>query len=408
MSLLKIEPNLLDSTANFVFGNTFATGYYYANGTPLTSGGGSGTPGGTDTQVQFNDSGAFAGNASLTFNKTTGLLVAGHLSGEGGNISNIAVANITGLGNIATINKDGNASNILYGNGVFAAAPVAGASGGDVTFVNDSFTGDGSTVTFTISASPSSKNQTSVNYNGATVLRSDYSITGNVVTFTSAPANGAVIEITTVGMNLAYTSIPTVSGTNVTGQVANALVAGTVYTNAQPNITSVGTLTSLAVTGNITSGNITGANLISGNYVAGTLTTAAQPNITSVGTLTSLAIAGLLSESFGTKTGATGTVAHDVTVTNTYYHSSPAANFTANFTNVPTTSSKIIVVTLVIAQGSTPYVPSTFQIDGTTTSVSWLGGSAPTGNASKYDVISYSLFRVGSAWTVFGSASSFG
>ena len=39
-------------------------------------GGGSGTPGGANTQVQFNDGGAFAGNAGMTFNKTTGLFTA--------------------------------------------------------------------------------------------------------------------------------------------------------------------------------------------------------------------------------------------------------------------------------------------------------------------------------------------
>jgi hypothetical protein len=63
-------------------------------------------------------------------------------------------------------------------------------------------------------------------------------------------------------------------------------------TNAQPNVTSVGTLASLAVTGNVTAGNVTGANLVSANFVAGTLTTAAQPNITSVGSLTSLDVTG--------------------------------------------------------------------------------------------------------------------
>ena len=44
-----------------------------------------------------------------------------------------------------------------------------------------------------------------------------------------------------------------VAGANVSGQVGNALVAGTVYTAAQPNITSVGTLTSLTASGTITS-----------------------------------------------------------------------------------------------------------------------------------------------------------
>ena len=36
--------------------------------------GGGGTPGGSDTQVQFNDGGAFAGDADLTWNKTTNVL----------------------------------------------------------------------------------------------------------------------------------------------------------------------------------------------------------------------------------------------------------------------------------------------------------------------------------------------
>ena len=47
-----------------------------------------------------------------------------------------------------------------------------------------------------------------------------------------------------------------VSGSNVSGQVGNSLVSGTVYSSSQPNITSVGTLTSLSVTGNISSGNL--------------------------------------------------------------------------------------------------------------------------------------------------------
>ena len=81
---------------------------------------------------------------------------------------------------------------------------------------------------------------------------------------------------------------------NVTGNVTGSVtgnVTGTILTAAQPNITSVGTLTSLAVTGNITSGNISSTQGTFTN-VAGTLLTSAQPNITSVGTLTSLAVTG--------------------------------------------------------------------------------------------------------------------
>jgi len=67
---------------------------------------------------------------------------------------------------------------------------------------------------------------------------------------------------------------------------------GTLTTAAQPNITSVGTLSSLAVTANITAGNINAGNLLTANYSTSVLTTAAQPNITSVGTLTAVTVSG--------------------------------------------------------------------------------------------------------------------
>jgi hypothetical protein len=50
--------------------------------------------------------------------------------------------------------------------------------------------------------------------------------------------------------------------------VSSATTAATVTTNAQPNITSVGTLSSLSVTGNVTAGNI----ISSGTFQAATIT----------------------------------------------------------------------------------------------------------------------------------------
>jgi len=78
----------------------------------------------------------------------------------------------------------------------------------------------------------------------------------------------------------------------VSGALANLNGTLTSNSNSQPNITSVGTLTSLAVTGNLSSGNANLGNLSIANYVTGTLTTAAQPNITSVGTLSNLSVTG--------------------------------------------------------------------------------------------------------------------
>jgi hypothetical protein len=131
-------------------------------------------------------------------------------------------------------------------------------------------------------------------------------------TVTTGTWNSIVGSSATFAAGLSGANLASITGGNVSGQVANALVAGTVYTAAQPNITSVGTLTGLGVNGTVTAVNITantgvftgngsglsaiaGANVtgtVSSATTAGTVTTAAQPNITSVGTLSSLAVTG--------------------------------------------------------------------------------------------------------------------
>jgi len=67
--------------------------------------------------------------------------------------------------------------------------------------------------------------------------------------------------------------LTSLTGANVTGQVANAALAGTVYTNAQPNITSVGTLSGITATGvidfigtsNVSLGNVANLKITGGS-----------------------------------------------------------------------------------------------------------------------------------------------
>jgi len=82
------------------------------------------------------------------------------------------------------------------------------------------------------------------------------SITNLGVSGASLALSGAnAVTLTTTGTT--NITLPT-GGTlvNTAGSVASATTAGTVTTAAQPSITSVGTLTSLAVTGNITTGGL--------------------------------------------------------------------------------------------------------------------------------------------------------
>ena len=66
-----------------------------------------GTPGGSNTQVQFNDGGSFGGDAGFTFNKTTNSITAITNITASGNISssgNMDCNNLTAIG-ITTINR---------------------------------------------------------------------------------------------------------------------------------------------------------------------------------------------------------------------------------------------------------------------------------------------------------------
>jgi hypothetical protein len=113
-------------------------------------------------------------------------------------------------------------------------------------------------------------------------------------------------------------------------------------------------------------------------------------------------------EVINTKTGATGTVVHDFSTGAVFYHSSLSANFTANFTNVPTTNNRTLAVVLVLSQGATPYLPTVVQIAGVAQTILWQGAVLPSGTASRVDVVSFTLIRTGSAWTVIGALTTYG
>ena len=114
-------------------------------------------------------------------------------------------------------------------------------------------------------------------------------------------------------------------------------------------------------------------------------------------------------EVLNTKTSATGTVTHDFSTGAIWYHSSISANFTANFTNVPTTNDRSIVLTLILNQGATAYVPNAVQIAGVAQTINWIGATGtPSGNDYQTDIVSFTLIRTASAWTVLGSLTTFG
>jgi hypothetical protein len=110
---------------------------------------------------------------------------------------------------------------------------------------------------------------------------------------------------------------------------------------------------------------------------------------------------------FNTKTSATGTVTHDISTGLVFYHTSIAANFTANFTNVPTTANRTTVVSLILVQGATPYIPNSVQINGTAATIKWQDATVPTGKANAVDVASFNLINVSGTFTVIAGLSTY-
>jgi hypothetical protein len=112
-------------------------------------------------------------------------------------------------------------------------------------------------------------------------------------------------------------------------------------------------------------------------------------------------------ETLLTKTGATGTVVHDFSTGAIFYHSSIAANFTANFTNMPTTADKAYAITLILNQGGTGYIPNAVQVNGSAVTLRWANNTTPTAGTSKIDQVMYTLVYTGSTWYCTAQYTSF-
>ena len=306
---------------------------------------------GADTQIIFNDGGStYAGNTGLTFNKTSGnvaipgnLAVTSAVSGttlEGSLLTN-AQPNITSLGTLTSL--------ILSGNLNTNSDLITNAGNITIASGTGSFIGNGAGLT---------------NITGANVSEVPLATLATTATTANAVAGANVsgeVPFAQVANSVAGANVSgevafaatanSVAGANVSGAVASATTAttattaDTVTTASQPNITSVGTLSSLSVTGNVSAGNVSGtggvftyvsgdganltaidgqqvtgevdfaqvANSVAGANVsgtvalattAGTVSTSAQPNITSVGTLTVLGVNGIVTaQSFTANTG---------------------------------------------------------------------------------------------------------
>ena len=254
-SVGEVPTTVILANGDITTGNATLTGNVQANnavktdsllhldGTPWNFQQPAGTANG---QIQFYSNGAFGATSNLAWESSNNSLVVG--------------------GNVIASNFIGNVIGNISGN-----ITVTGVSTGVV--INDGGLAN--------------------SFSGFTYAKGNglVSITANLSSGNADLGNLAIANY--FSGNGSY--LTSLTGSNVTGYVplsTAANTAGTVTTGAQPNITSVGTLANLSVTGNVDVGNLSSDGLISAVFLGGVLTTTNQPNITGIGTLSDLNVSG--------------------------------------------------------------------------------------------------------------------
>jgi hypothetical protein len=226
--------------------NSLVTVSFYSQGT--------GSPGGSNNQIQLNDgTGGFAGSANLTFSRITNQLTIG------GNL----------VANVVTANS--------------FRGPVTGSIGA-TTPNTGAFTSITATTTAAITGNVNAGN---TNISGIANIVGNLNA-GNIRTAGTANVGNLNI-VANVTSNLTPNANVTINLGSSSQNWKDVFVGNSISLNAQ-SITSDGTTATIA--GNLNVGNANLGNIATANYVTGTLTTGDQPNITNVGTLVDLTVRG--------------------------------------------------------------------------------------------------------------------
>jgi hypothetical protein len=345
-----------------------------------------GAPGGANSQIQINRAGVFGGIPGFTVNPISNVM----------GVINLEVATVLTAGTVRT-------NSLAYANGspyVFIT-PAAGANTQVQFNSNGSFA---SSNAFVFGTNPvnSVANTLSV-----TNVYSTGNIRGNAITAVgnincSYTISGNLLNVNYItGNGLGITAI---TGANVVGRVPNAIVAGTVYTNAQPNITSVGQLTNLTVGNTINAGSINVGNTLTAYYVDGTITRPSQPNITSIGQLDNLTVVGTTKiqqakEKVTLAITPATTINFDV-LTQAIVTCTANSNITLNLRGNSTTTfdsymaiGESISITFMNTNTTIGYYINRLNIDGYLQIPIWLGSQPTVGSLNATDVYNYNIIK---------------
>jgi hypothetical protein len=298
-------------------------------------------------------------------------------------------------------------------DGLYAAQGIQGTAGQGVgsiflPFETFNYTANGSTATFT-AANNITLDGIIVTLNGIMQRpTTDYTVSGNQVTLTSTPRSGVVIQIRVLSGYYGPQGIQGVQGLIGSQGFGYAQLQGVQGIQGVQGVQGV--QGDLGIQGTQGLQGIQGIQSLQGIQGVQGFGYAQLQGVQGL-----QGIQGILgntpsiqTETTNLLTSSTGVVTHNYNTGGLWIHTSISANFTANFTNVPTTDNRIHNFTLILYQGATAYYPSAVQIDGVAQTILWFEGNTPVPVANKTDIVSFSLIRVASAWRVLGSFGTHG
>jgi len=216
--------NISSGTGLSTGGNISSTGNISSSGNIIATGNITSTNANLGNVVTAN---YFVGNgyylSDIQAGNITGTVSYANYASYAGNITIASQGNITSVGTLASLTVGGTTNLGAIGNititggtsGQFISTDGSGVlsfqSQSRLTSTVDSFTGDGTTTSFTLSVIPTNVNYTIVSVQGISQPRSSYSLSGGVLTFSSAPYDTAIIEITTLGGSVSTSGVTIVS-----------------------------------------------------------------------------------------------------------------------------------------------------------------------------------------------------
>jgi hypothetical protein len=201
--------------------------------------------------------------------------------------------------------------------------------------------------------------------------------------------------------NLAYDAAKVGAATADT-ITALTSITSTAGTNALKDLTVSGTASSFG-------GTIAGDATFSGNPTfSGTPVFSGAPSFTGTPTFTGGVRVQEMIEDVVDVALSSNVATLDYSLGNIFWTTStPSAAMTWNITNAPTTDGRVFTINVLVTQGSTGYIPTTFTINGSGATIKWAIGTAPTPTSSsgKIDIFTLTVVRRSSTYTLLGSAN---